>query len=211
MAKFDVTLLKDINTSGNADPLEYSVVVGNEIYFTATDGNGYEIWKTDGSTGGTTAVTEINATEINGLIEDNGNLFFGASFGAGETAYVYSYDISGSQLTSLTDAQPIHDGVGNLYAAGDYIYFQDGNSSPDEWMQVRDFISISKDTGVVETIGSFGEEIETPIVFNNSLYFGARAEPMFGDRQLYKATGTTVEPLSDYLDTGDQALVIDNK
>jgi ELWxxDGT repeat protein len=59
------TLVKDINTSGNSGP-DYLAVMKdtngtNYLYFSADDGtNGDELWRTDGTTNGTTMVKNIS-------------------------------------------------------------------------------------------------------------------------------------------------------
>ena len=58
-------MVKDI-TSGSAGSFSYTpavkpVVMNNELYFNANDGNnGYELWKSDGTASGTVMVKDIN-------------------------------------------------------------------------------------------------------------------------------------------------------
>ncbi len=74
-------LLKDINP-GEADGARYlltkgSAVLNNELYFIATDGssNG-EIWKTDGTSSGTSQVTDFLDGRVSELVSVNDNIFF---------------------------------------------------------------------------------------------------------------------------------------
>eukprot|EP00944_MAST-04C_sp_MAST-4C-sp1_P012430 g12430.t1 len=60
-ADLEQTLLKDIN-SGSGSSLGFnSLCIGSfdgKVYFTADDGNGNALWKTDGTSGGTTKVRD---------------------------------------------------------------------------------------------------------------------------------------------------------
>ena len=53
-------MVKDIHPgSSNSHPIDF-VEYNNEVYFRANDGtHGYELWKTDGTTNGTTIIKEI--------------------------------------------------------------------------------------------------------------------------------------------------------
>jgi ELWxxDGT repeat protein len=63
-------LVKDINTNGSdgSNPSDLTVV-GNTLFFTANDGSegggndGYELWKSNGTTAGTQLVEDINSTD----------------------------------------------------------------------------------------------------------------------------------------------------
>lgn len=81
-------LIKDINTTpstGSSSPASI-LQVGATSYFTArVDGLGTELWRTDGTAGGTSIVKDITAGDnVNGpryLTNVNGTLFFQASDG----------------------------------------------------------------------------------------------------------------------------------
>ena len=59
-----MSLVKDINSGfGSSPTARRSFTLGNAIYFPANDGiNGDELWKSDGTSGGTTLLKNINAT-----------------------------------------------------------------------------------------------------------------------------------------------------
>ena len=66
----------------------YSVrTVGNTAYFTASDEDGTELWKSNGSVAGTKRVKDINAGSDSSspyaLVAYNNQLFFGANDGRG--------------------------------------------------------------------------------------------------------------------------------
>jgi ELWxxDGT repeat protein len=78
-------LLKDINPGpADSSPQDFTNVNG-VIFFTADDGtNGRELWKTDGTTAGTTLVKAINpgpGSDPQDLTKVNGTLFFDATDG----------------------------------------------------------------------------------------------------------------------------------
>ena len=72
-------LVKDIN-SGSADSSpEHLLVHNNELYFVADDGNGSQIWISDGTSSGTVQLSDFEATEgsnITGLAALGDEIFF---------------------------------------------------------------------------------------------------------------------------------------
>jgi ELWxxDGT repeat protein len=78
-------LVKDINPSGDSDPRFLTNVAGL-LYFTADDGShGRELWKSDGTQGGTRRVRDIRpgaaGSKPANLTNVHGTLFFSASDG----------------------------------------------------------------------------------------------------------------------------------
>ena len=80
-------MLKDINPTPaiGSGPGNF-IVVGNQLFFTASDANGTELWKTDGTTLGTVMVKDINTNPSTGynpgsLIAFNNELYFSANDG----------------------------------------------------------------------------------------------------------------------------------
>ncbi|QGJ70082.1 Hypothetical protein PBC10988_17710 [Planctomycetales bacterium 10988] len=76
-------LIKDINPYGgstNVGRLRYELtyeMVNNTLFFSADDGTdtGFDLWKTDGTSSGTSLVKEITGS-VDGLTNVNGTLFF---------------------------------------------------------------------------------------------------------------------------------------
>jgi ELWxxDGT repeat protein len=71
--------------SGNSYTSQFTVL-GTTLYFSANDGvNGYELWKSDGTTNGTTLDANINAgsngSEPSEMIVFNNALYFAAEDG----------------------------------------------------------------------------------------------------------------------------------
>ncbi|MCA9061949.1 MAG: hypothetical protein KDA96_02790 [Planctomycetaceae bacterium] len=74
------TLVKDVNFGGNAS-LQYLTNVNGTLFFRANDNNyGNELWRSDGTDGGTFMVRDIESAEYSSnpeqLTEFNGNLYF---------------------------------------------------------------------------------------------------------------------------------------
>jgi ELWxxDGT repeat protein len=70
-----------ITTFGTATP----VAIGNLLFFTADDGHGLELWRSDGTQAGTVMVKDINTggdSDPQFLVNMNGVLFFSANGGA---------------------------------------------------------------------------------------------------------------------------------
>ncbi|MBD3723775.1 MAG: T9SS type A sorting domain-containing protein [Flavobacteriaceae bacterium] len=112
-----IEFIKNINPSGNGNPKEFTAF-GSWIYFTADDGNGIELWRTDGTNAGT-SIFDVDPTSSTGsgakeLIVVNGRLYMSAKRGA-----------AGKELIALTNAGAfltIDINQNNNYASG--------NSSP---------------------------------------------------------------------------------
>lgn len=80
-------LIKDINPTGSSE-IDGFTKIGNTTFFFADDGtsNGYELWRTDGTTGGTQLVQDVNNSTTDGqavfsnpfsnIVEINGEAFW---------------------------------------------------------------------------------------------------------------------------------------
>jgi ELWxxDGT repeat protein len=129
-------LFKEINVESaepaSSNPFDF-LVAGNYLYFKADDGDhGVELWRTDGTVGGTILVKDVNVGGGNASISPL------AAFGS----YVYfaaTEEATGSELwrtngtaAGTTLVQEINTGSGGLDSAspdlftalGDYLYFR---------------------------------------------------------------------------------------
>ncbi|WP_323216879.1 ELWxxDGT repeat protein, partial [Pseudanabaena sp. CCNP1317] len=80
------SLVKDINPGSASSSASNFTDIGGTLYFTATDPtNGVELWKSDGTAGGTTLVKDINpgngSSSPNSFTNFGGTLFFSADDG----------------------------------------------------------------------------------------------------------------------------------
>ncbi len=102
------TLVKDIAPGAESSFAENFVTYNGAAYFRATDGvNGFELWRTDGTTAGTQMVTDLNAGSVNGfpsnLTPVNGKLYFTAvntSPTTGQQVYTTDGTAAGTQLVA---------------------------------------------------------------------------------------------------------------
>jgi ELWxxDGT repeat protein len=99
------SMIKNINPTGNAAPLDYSpsIAYNGEYYFIANDGiNGEELWKTDGTAANTTLVSNIGSgasnAEIKNMIVYNGALYFTANGTSGLELWKTNGTSAGTQM-----------------------------------------------------------------------------------------------------------------
>ncbi|HEY9046739.1 MAG TPA: ELWxxDGT repeat protein [Ohtaekwangia sp.] len=126
-------LVKDIRAGvagsfTTTDAFEMETVNG-VTYFVANDGtNGRELWKTDGTTGGTVLVLDINmgsvSSSITKLKNANGILYFSADDGS-HGVELWTSDGTGAGTTMITD---INTGTGhsypdNMFVLNGFLYF----------------------------------------------------------------------------------------
>ncbi len=98
----------------------------NAVYFTATDAQGIELWKTDGTFAGTSVVKALHASSVNTMtVVQNRLMFF-----VGST--LWSSDGSTTGTAAVTG--PLA-GVGPIVSAGPYAYFigNDGTHGYELW------------------------------------------------------------------------------
>ncbi|MEH1866650.1 MAG: ELWxxDGT repeat protein [Nostoc sp.] len=163
--------------------------LGSTLYFTANDGNGIQLWKSDGSLANTTKLTNINPASFNPdkLTVFGSKLLFSADDGTnGRELWVYD----GTTANRVSNINP---GLGssdpkNLTVVGNKAFFSasDGTNGNELWVYDGTTVSLVKDI----YSGSTGSNPSNLIAFNNKLYFAA------GDSvngvELWSSDGTAV-------------------
>ena len=131
-------LVKDVLAGANGAEPRYLTAVGDAVFFRASDGShGNELWKSDGTPGGTLMVRDINpgsdgSTPLN-LTPMSDTLYFAANDGS------HGYELwkSDGSLSGTVTISDVHPGIGSaspgwLTPVGDTLYFKasDGYSGP---------------------------------------------------------------------------------
>lgn len=82
-----LSLLKDLNPGINGSSVHVTehVVLNGQLYFKAGDGTGMDIWKTDGTTIGTSKAIDMSFDDFFNLTEINGVIFFTRYYYQGST------------------------------------------------------------------------------------------------------------------------------
>lgn len=181
-------LLQDIHVEGSSNPDQMSVVNGT-LFFAADDGlHGVELWKSDGTTAGTSLIKDIAGGSQGSFPTDftalNNKLFFRAAGG------LWSSDgtSAGTVLVKGLDPQTFSD-ITELTAVGNRLFFQASSSEFGSELWTSD--GTSAGTRQVRDIvpGEFSAAPSSMTSVNGSLYFFADV-PETG-RELWKSDGTT--------------------
>ena len=107
-----LTMVKDINATGDSNPVNF-IVFGGKLIFQANDGiHGAELWQSDGTTSGTTLVTDINtgveSSSPAGFVALNSNVLLFTATEATVGAELWKLNNSGlSNTTSDFDENSI--------------------------------------------------------------------------------------------------------
>jgi ELWxxDGT repeat protein len=159
--------------------------VGAALYFVANDGAGWDLWKSDGTAGGTVSLTDLNAPSAayfrdlaavgNRLAFDYADRLWGSDGTPGGTAAV-----AGPAGQPLRSNKPVPFG-GRLFFLG-----SDNDGPLDLWS--TDGTSAGTSRAADLPAGSFGPFFLT--TGGNRLYFNLTDVPYAPDAQLWKSDGT---------------------
>jgi ELWxxDGT repeat protein len=135
-------LWKSDGTAAGTQPFEgtgaivgaqFKAVLGDILYFTATDGDhGVEIWRTDGTLEGTGMVRDINPgpadSGIRSLVPFRGELYFGANDGVhGLELWKTDGTKDGTVLVADLNPGSNSSALFSLRASGDRLYFSESS------------------------------------------------------------------------------------
>jgi ELWxxDGT repeat protein len=209
-------LVKDINPTGfSANPSGFATLNGS-AYFFADDGvHGVELWKSNGSAGGTQLVKDLNPGSGSSSLSHsppplvfNNGLYFFANDGAHGTQ-LWKSDGTGANTVALTSGAPgTPTSLNQVAAANGLIFFADpatnelwkSDGTPGGTVAVTD--------SQMHTIGS-ASDLTT---IGGTLYFSG--EQADGQSGLWKSNGTPggtqflkpiSGPISDLTDVGGTA------
>jgi len=196
-------LVKDIAPGVNPSaPLRFCSNNG-VLFFVADDKvNGYELWKSDGTTAGTVLVKDINPTGSGfytagkqNVVSMGGNVYFPADDGINGTA-LWKSDGTSAGTTMVKDITPgIGTSVWGLYSFNNAVYFiaDDNVNGYELWksdgttagtVMVKD-IRVGPYDGVNTSYLEFA-------TLNNMLYFTACDNAVGSPYELWKTDGTTM-------------------
>jgi ELWxxDGT repeat protein len=197
-------MVKDINAgsgwgipafTGSGDPAPWSVftVVNGTLFFAADDGShGIELWRSDGTPGGTTMVSDVNSFGDSIVVPDGsgaeslfmgvGNhLVFTAKDGPAAGLELWSADASGASKIGAPGFEPTF-----FASMGDHVYFRAADPTYGEELWRTDGVSVSLVKDIVP--GTDGSHPFNMTNVNGTLYFAA-GDPDHGV-ELWKSDGT---------------------
>ncbi len=192
-------MLMDIHPTDESEPRGFIYhQTTDQVLFTANDGNGEELWKTDGVT--TSMVSDINPSGgsfPSGYYDWMGTIFFSADNGA-DGYELYSYD--GTTVTQWGDNNP---GSGSFspwyfteYAGNLYFSANGGPDGRELWM-----FDGSTATQVIDINPTGDANPQHLVVFGGELYF--QADDGVNGTELWKYDGTTASLVYDINTTGN--------
>lgn len=189
----DVSPLIDIETTPHSGSPTDGVDVNGVVYFSAeSHGYGRELWKTDGTTAGTSMVADISihgSSNPSRVTNVNGTLYFTASDGAnGAELWKTDGTAAGTKMVKDIASGTLGSAPGYMFAMGGVLVFvATGSEGSELWK------SDGTATGTVllkdVRPGVQGSGINNVVLVGNTLYFSAD-DGNFGN-ELWRSDGTT--------------------
>jgi hypothetical protein len=181
--------------SGGDDAITNLVVVGNNIYFGASNGQGFKLYSFDGGTQ-IQKVTNINPGGndiISSLAVFSGMVFFvGSTDGA--NGKLYRYDPGSGNIKQMSNLNATgDDGISGLTTLNGVLYFS-STASGNSKLYAYNGTTITQ----ITNINSGGDDsVSNLVYFGTNVYFAANASS--GVRKLYMYNGTATARVTDLL------------
>jgi ELWxxDGT repeat protein len=222
-------MIKNINPTGDGMNLPSTVYqfdyygkaianIGNTIYFVATDGTtGYELWKTDGTSSGTSLVKDIytgsNSSKPSNFVVINNTLYFCATTNA-EGRELWKSDGTNSGTVLVKDLSPLFAANSNpnyLISLNNKIYFagisnsqatlfeSDGSSvgTYSVFTSANYSTTFSRLTKVDTSIYFFESNTGSPATYNLHKFNGVTNNAILIKSNMYGASGAPYQPTKE--------------
>lgn len=194
-----INLIKIINNSGSASPLNFYATSG-KVYFSADDGiNGRELWITDGTENGTFMVKNIAAgsdgSSPNNFTEFKNKIYFSAddSVNGTELWVTDGTEIGTMMLKDINTSG--NSSPSNFYVFNNQLFFSANDNISGNELWVTDGTSMGTRRLLDINPGSESSSPADFLAFNNSLYFSANAGS--AGRELYYVNPSTLATTED--------------
>lgn len=198
------SLIKDINPGTAGSNLQNSITIGNEIYFAANDGiHGQELWKSDGTAGGTVMVDDINpgagSSNPADLTVVGSVVYFAANDGVhGTELWVTDGTAAGTKMVAdinpgAASSNPANLTAGTYYRGLPLLYFT--AAGPDGTPQVYDAIP-GNTPAVTEITRGLGLTTISDLAATNGYVFFSANDGVHGT-ELWSASNYGAPTLMD--------------
>lgn len=195
-----INLVKDIRSGSTGSLIGGLVEYQGDLYFKANDGStGTELWKSNGTTGGTVAVADTNPGTLNfnpsNLTVFNSKLYFSGLVTATVGSEIFSYN--GTAITNAADIKP---GTGSsspgfIIPFNGNLYFRAQEAITTTYRLYK--LTPSNTYSVLDNTNLAGT---SAAVLGSTLLFSGGT--VAGNTQLYSTDGTTVSLVKTINSTG---------
>jgi len=185
----------DIRPGSFGSSPRYLTAVGNTLYFVANDGSrGYELWKSDGTSGGTRRVADVNPGSADSnprFLTAIGNILYFQANDGSSGVELWRSDGTDGGTSRVADLNPggISSNPDNFRALGDTLFFRasDGSSGFELWRSDGTSGGTSRVADLRPGVSGSNPSFLTPL--GTTLYFQA-ADASTGF-ELWKSDGTS--------------------